>query len=125
MILDTNALSALLDGDPDLGDVLKDASEVCLSPIVLGEYRFGILSSRHCSEYESELDRLESELPTLPLDRNTSAHYGLIRRELRKAGRPIPWHDLWIAAQCRQHLIPILSRDAHFDSVEGITRLAW
>ena len=125
VILDTNALSALLDGEPSIRGVLEQAGMIYLSPIVLGEYRFGILASRHRSQYEQELARMEMEVPALPLDEVTASHYAEIRQELKSAGSPIPWHDLWIAAQSRQHLLPILSRDAHFDQVEGITRIGW
>jgi predicted nucleic acid-binding protein len=47
VILDTNGLSAWLDGDEGLKLRLITATEVWLSPIVLGEYRFGIKASRH------------------------------------------------------------------------------
>jgi predicted nucleic acid-binding protein len=30
---------------------------------------------------------------------------------------------VWIAALGLQHRLPVLSRDAHFDSVPGITRM--
>lgn len=33
--------------------------------------------------------------------------------------------DVWIAALCRQHDLPLLSRDRHFDQVTGIKRLEW
>ncbi len=125
VILDTNALSALLDGDPAIRGVLEQAGMIYLSPVVLGKYRFGILASRYRSQYEQELAQMEMEVPALPLDEVTASHYAEIRQELISAGSPIPWHDLWIAAQCRQHLLPILSRDAHFDQVKGITRIGW
>ena len=40
-------------------------------------------------------------------------------------GRPIPENDVWIAALARQHELPIVSRDEHFDDVPGVERLAW
>jgi tRNA(fMet)-specific endonuclease VapC len=48
-----------------------------------------------------------------------------VRVELKSAGTPIPSNDVWIAALCRQHRLPLLSRDRHFDGVPGIRRLAW
>ena len=42
MILDTNALSALVDKDAALLKVLRNARELALPVVVLGEYRFGI-----------------------------------------------------------------------------------
>jgi tRNA(fMet)-specific endonuclease VapC len=61
----------------------------------------------------------------LDVDEETTHHYEAIGRELKKAGKPIPAHDLWIAALCRQHSRALLSRDRHFDLVSGIRRVAW
>jgi predicted nucleic acid-binding protein len=45
--------------------------------------------------------------------------------ELKRAGTPIPSNDVWIAALCRQHSLPVVSRDRHFDAVPGLKRLHW
>lgn len=34
-------------------------------------------------------------------------------------------NDIWIAALARQHKMPVLSKDRHFDSVQGIQRIDW
>jgi predicted nucleic acid-binding protein len=96
VILDTNGLSAWLDGDEELKLKLIDAPKVWLSPVVLGEYRFGIKASRHREVYELKLADLEMDIPTLPIDAATSASYAEIRQALKKCGRPIPWHDVWM-----------------------------
>ena len=125
VILDTNALSAWLDGDSAISEVLDQASALLLSPIVLGEYRFGIQASRHRKDYQERISLIEEDLPTLGIDANTAVHNAQLRQELKSQGTPIPWHDVWIAAQTRQHSLMILSRDAHFDAVSGINRIGW
>ena len=125
MILDTNALSAWLDGDPALQPHLETDQRISLSPIVLGEFRFGILGSRYRARYEQRLRLIEREFPPLPINGVTAEHYAALRRELATKGRPIPWHDLWIAAQARQHQLAILSRDEHFDAVLNLQRISW
>ena len=52
-------------------------------------------------------------------------HYADINLELRQIGKPIPTNDLWIAALCRHHSLPILSNDRHFDFVPGNKRIEW
>jgi len=38
---------------------------------------------------------------------------------------PFPENDLWIAALARQHELPVLTNDAHFDQVSGLERIGW
>ncbi len=125
MILDTNALSAFADNVP--GAVLRvgDADGLYVPVIVLGEYRFGIASSRHRRDYETWLTRGCGIWQILPVVEDTTTHYALIRQELRKAGTSLPANDVWIAALARQHGLPVLSRDEHFDAVVGLTRISW
>jgi predicted nucleic acid-binding protein len=61
----------------------------------------------------------------LELTADTAAQYAELRLELKRSGTPIPSNDAWIAALCRQHSFPVLSRDKHFDRVSGIRRVSW
>jgi tRNA(fMet)-specific endonuclease VapC len=125
MILDTNGLSAVAEGEPALKPVLRKAAQVAIPVIVLGEYRYGISQSRDRVYYEQWLTEYLPKFRILDVDERTTISYSAVRMELRKAGTPIPSNDIWIAALCRQHSLPLLSRDRHFDAVPGITRVAW
>jgi predicted nucleic acid-binding protein len=125
VILDTNGLSALADGDPALEPVLRKAAQVAIPVIVLGEYRYGISQSRDRNRYEQWLSEYLPTFRVLEIDEETTLSYAAVRRELKKAGTPIPSNDAWIAALCRQHSLPVVSRDRHFDAVPGLKRLHW
>ena len=125
MILDTNALSAAADGDPDIIAVLARAEQVAIPVIVLGEYRYGIAQSRNRAAYESWLKGLLQDCFVLDVTESTTHHYAEITLELKRKGKPIPSNDLWIAALCRQNSLPLLSRDRHFDAIAGIMRITW
>ena len=125
LILDTNAVSAVAEGDAAALSVLNKSTGMAIPVIVLGEYRFGVAQSRSHVEYEDWLKRLIRVSNVLEVDDDTATRYAEIRRELKRAGTPIPSNDIWIAALCRQHALPILSRDRHFDLVGGLERLAW
>jgi tRNA(fMet)-specific endonuclease VapC len=125
LILDTNALSALAEGDSGVGSVLSSTTQVAVPVVALGEYRYGIALSRERSHYEQWLNEVLPTLRVLEIDERTTVFYSAVRGELKKAGTPIPSNDVWIAALCRQHALPLLSRDRHFDAVPGIARLAW
>jgi tRNA(fMet)-specific endonuclease VapC len=125
LILDTNAVSAMADREPLALEVAARAVRLAVPVIVLGEYRIGIPRSRYRGEYEAWLQELTAVVPILDIDKETSQFYADISLELKAIGKPIPTNDLWIAALCRQHAMPLLSRDRHFDVVKGLKRFSW
>jgi predicted nucleic acid-binding protein len=125
LILDTNAFSAMAEGESALEPILRQAAYVGVPVIVLGEYKFGIAQSRNLAQYERWLSEYLPGFRVLNLDEQTAHRYAEVRGELKTLGKPIPSNDVWIAALCRQHALPILTRDRHFDAVTGITRISW
>jgi tRNA(fMet)-specific endonuclease VapC len=125
VILDTNALSAIADGAAELEPILARARELAIPVIVLGEYRYGIAQSRRRALYERWLSELSANCRILRVDEDTAGEYAIVRAELKRAGRPIPANDAWIAALARQHSMPVISRDEHFDFVPKLKRLSW
>ncbi len=125
MILDTNGLSALVEGALVLQPILSKANRVAIPVVALGEYRYGISQSRDRLRYEQWLADYLPGFQILDIDERTTFSYSAVRAELKKAGKPIPSNDMWIAALCRQHSLPLLSRDHHFDAVAGLTRVGW
>jgi len=125
MILDTNALSAAADDDPAVIAVLGRAELLAIPVIVLGEYRHGIAQSRNRASYESWLVGLLHDCIVLDITEPATHYYAEISLELKRKGKPIPTNDLWIAALCRQHSLPLVSCDRHFDLVAGNKRIGW
>ena len=125
MILDTNAISALFDGDERLSNALEGSGTIHLPIIVVGEYRYGLQRSRHREELERLLDLLIQESIVLATDLATAFVYAEVREQQRRLGRPLPENDLWIAALARLHELPIVSRDTHFDLVPRVKRIGW
>jgi tRNA(fMet)-specific endonuclease VapC len=125
LIIDTNALSAIVDGDPAIKPILQRAPSVEISVITLGEYWFGILQSSRKSAAERWLRDYLRFYRMLDISQETSKRYAELRVALKRAGTPIPSNDLWIAAQSREHDLPVLSRDRHFDHISALQRLNW
>ena len=125
MILDTNALSAIAEGEPNAMKAVARAGQIAVPVIVLGEYRFGIAQSRRKHEYEGWLAEIISFSRVLDVNEETANWYAGLRGQLKEAGTPIPSNDAWIAALCRQYALPILSRDRHFDQIKGLQRFDW
>ena len=125
MILDTNGLSGWWLNEPSLIRHLERADCLCVPVPALAEFRFGILKSRFRERMTTWLDDALASTSVLVADETTTSYYAEIRLQLASAGTPIPMNDLWIAAIARQHKLPIISRDAHFDKVAGLTRIGW
>jgi len=83
MILDTNALSALLDENEAIPKVMSRFEELRFSPVVFGEYRFGLLLSTKRTQREAILKDLESTFEVLPITGITSRLYAQLREDLR------------------------------------------
>jgi len=125
VILDTNALSAFVDGEPEVGRILSRQRRVALPVIVLGEFRYGISQSRYRAAYESWLAAHLGDFDILDVTDETASTYAEVRVGLKRSGKPIPANDAWIAALAIQHALPLLSRDEHFDAVAHLERRTW
>ncbi len=125
MILDTNALSAFVDGDANLGAILRRQARAALPVVVLGEFRYGIALSKRRASYEAWLSSYLPMFEILPVTDETSVAYAALRVALKRSGRPIPANDAWIAALALQHGLRVLSRDEHFDAVPHLERETW
>ncbi len=125
MILDTNALSAWAEGVAAVEAPLRSARRLVVPSIVLGEYYFGIRQSSHRRRYEDWLSRYLPLADVAIVTHATANVYADVRLKLKRSGNPIPPNDAWIAALARQHALPVLSNDAHFDRVDGVQRIAF
>ncbi len=125
MILDTNALSAFIDGDPAVGEPLARYGYASIPVIVLGEFRYGLAGSRHRAVYEAWLDEHLPDFDVLAVTDATAVVYAGLRVALKKTGRPLSANDAWISALALEHRLPVLTRDVHFDAVPGLKRVEW
>lgn len=125
MILDTNALSAWADGNPNCRNALATASRLVIPVVVLGEFDFGIRQSVQRARYEAWLATYLPMTEIAILSAVTAAAYAGLRLELKTRGTPIPANDVWIAALTLQLGLPLLSNDTHFDVVPDLHRISF
>jgi predicted nucleic acid-binding protein len=124
LLLDTNAYSAMVEGRPEVVGLFRQAEEVMISTVVLGELLYGFHNG---SRYEQNRQLLEEflrdpQVQIVTLTLTTAELFGEIFASLRKRGKPIPTNDIWIAAQAIENNSSLLSSDPHFGFVE---RLSW
>ena len=125
ILLDTNAYSSLMRGDDQTAVIVRGATEILMSVVVIGELLYGF---RHGSRYQRNAMDLRGFLASpyvsvLPVGQVTADFYSRIAAALRANGTPIPTNDVWIAAHAMETGAQLVSADRHFDVVDGIARV--
>jgi tRNA(fMet)-specific endonuclease VapC len=126
VLIDTNCYSALMRGDEEVAQFLDDAEIVYLSTIVAGELMAGFKGGS--MERQNRLDLKEfiqkgGKTIIAKVGMETAERFALVKDALKHKGKPIPVNDIWIAAQCMETGAILLSRDQHFNAIEGL--LVW
>ena len=129
LAFDSNAAIDLLRQDRPSPPPFAEASALVMPLFVLAELRLGF--SR------ANLNELLEQLITVSIviapDASTVPHYVSTRNAMLRS-RTIPAkpeaqeglsHDIWIAALCRQHDLPLLTNDRDFDHVGGLRVIRW
>jgi predicted nucleic acid-binding protein len=122
LALDTNAYTALGEGDPEFADEVRGADAVGLPIIVLGELWFGFVNGSKLRQNSARLERFlaTSRVRVLHLDEQTPRTFGEIATQLRHDGVAIQQNDIWIAALCKQHGYVLATRDRGLERVVGL-----
>jgi tRNA(fMet)-specific endonuclease VapC len=124
-LLDTNIVIAILAKDLAVHERLVQATSVFVPSIVLGELYYGARKSSRVESNLQTVDQFAAANRVLVCDSTTAQHYGQVKNLLRERGRPIPENDIWIAATAKQHDLTLVSRDNHFDEVDGLSLERW
>ena len=124
-LLDTNVVIAIFAQDAAVHQRLAEASEAFVPSIVLGELYYGARKSTRVQSNVEIVDRFAAASRVLACDSITAQHYGRFKNLLREKGPPIPENDIWIAAITEQHQLTLVSRDAHFNEIEGLPVESW
>jgi tRNA(fMet)-specific endonuclease VapC len=124
-LLDTNIVIALFEGEALIRDRLAQAEEVFVSSIALGEMFFGAGKSGRPETNLARVDDFARDNVVMGCDTDTARRYGEVKNALRLRGRPIPENDVWTAAIALQHDLTLVTRDQHFNEVDGLLLEVW
>lgn len=124
-LLDTSVIIAFFAGDARVRSGLDEAEEVFVPSIAVGELYYGARKSGQPDANLTRIDGLVLTNVVLGCDSETARYYGEIKNALRIKGRPLPENDIWIAALARQHDLTLVTRDAHFEQIAGLSVTAW
>lgn len=122
ILVDTSAYSAFMRGRTDAIAAIREAGEIYLNPVVLGELEAGFIrgSSSRKNQRELQAFMTSPRVHVAEIVEATARRDAAILDSLWKAGTPIPTNDIWIAATAMQHGLPVLTADAHFLKVAQI-----
>jgi tRNA(fMet)-specific endonuclease VapC len=93
--------------------------------VTVGELRFGASKSAHQAKNNSSIDEFLHFAEVEYIDHSTAVRYGELKAFLRRAGKPIPDNDLWIAATAIEHHLVLVTRDKHFELIPGLAVETW
>ncbi len=125
LLIDTNIIIALFDSEYAVQQHLVEDIEIFTPAIALGEMYYGAYKSARAKENIARIDEFASLSVVLACDSYTAQWYGQIKESLRKKGRPIPENDIWIAAIALQYDLILITRDDHFDEIDGLNVQKW
>jgi tRNA(fMet)-specific endonuclease VapC len=119
-LLDTNIIIDLFRGDSKAIARVNQIEVIYVPVIVIGELYFGPNRSNQLQKRTSEIEQLEKMVTILEISRTTAQIYGRIKEQLLVKGKPIPENDIWIAAIAAENEMVLITRDGHFEQVDGI-----
>ena len=129
MILDTDALVALLKGLPHAGDALRSAEEnddqIATTIISAYELLRGAYLSSNPEKNIAQVQELLSNMQVIDLTFEACDEAAKIYRDLRKSGHLIGEDDLLIAGIAKAAAGTLLTRDGHFKLVKGLNTMKW
>ena len=119
--LDTDVAVAILNEARGAWERIQSFDEIYLPVPAVGELRFGALNSGRSEKNLHKINFFLERCRILDVRLSTTEAYARVRLALKKKGRPIPENDMWIAALCVEHELPLATYDEHFDEVDGLT----
>lgn len=127
LAVDANAVIELIRNDRVAPAPIAEAGAIFVPLPVAGELFGGVYASRRKAENLLTIEGLLARWTLLAADLETARFYGRISAQLRSMPniQQSRINDLWIAALCIQHSLPLLSNDGGFDAIPELTVIHW
>jgi tRNA(fMet)-specific endonuclease VapC len=126
-LLDTNHVSAIFKKQAHVFSRISASSqsEFGVSLPTIGELWFMVFNSARIAQNTADLQRVLTDFRPWDFHGGAALEFGRIKSELKRTGRPIPDVDVQIAAVARVNGLILLTADAHFNAVAGLTVENW
>lgn len=127
-MLDTNTASAALRGDAGIDARLErlDPAQWCISAVTRAEMRYGVALKPEATKLARTVEAFLRASTTAPWDRAAADAHGVLRAQLRRAGKPIGDFDEMIAAHALSlGAVLVTDNTRHFQMVDGLAIENW
>lgn len=125
LAVDTNTVIGWLRAGTDTPP-LRGARSIIVPLPVVGELYTGAFSSKQRDENLRAVAGVIAKHTVTSPDEETARLYGELRARLHLQNiSHAKINDVWIAALCIQHELPLLTNDGGFDSFAGLTVIHW
>ena len=121
LMLDTNAVSALVKGQASRLAALLDKQAFCISVITEAELRFGLARRPVNPHLRRIVEQFLATVMVKPWDSDCAQRYALLRTDLETRGTPLAPMDLLIAATAHAHGARLYTRN--IDDFAGLEEL--
>ncbi len=100
--------------------------QMAISSVTWGELVYGVERSTQSARNLSSIESLGARIEIMPFDQKSANHFGQIRAELYRIGKPIGPYDMMIAGQARAHGLILVSNNVkEFERVQGLMLENW
>jgi len=104
----------------------RHQSQMCISTVTVGELIYGAERSAQPERNLTEIEGLTARLEVSPFRAEAAVHFGQVRAELYKLGKPIGPHDMMIAGHARSlGLVLVTNNVKEFERVPGLRLENW
>lgn len=128
-LLDTSVCVPLINRSDDQAAALllqHPRGSVRLCSVVKAELHFGAQNSSRLAENLQRVEIFCRAFESLPFDDESARHYGIVREQLRREGRPIGGNDLMIASIAIANSHVLVTRNVgEFSRVAGLDVERW
>jgi tRNA(fMet)-specific endonuclease VapC len=114
LLLDTNIVIALLEGDEPMISNLDEAAEIFIPAIVPGELSSERPSRAGLPRFTAKVERFVAGRSIVSCDLQVAREYVRLRQRPREKGRPLPENDVRIAATAKHHELVLVTRTDTF-----------
>ena len=127
-MLDTNIVIYTIKNRPASARkaFMRHEGRMCISSVTWGELVYGAESSSEPERNLTDIEGFAARLETVPFDISAATHFGQLRAELYKAGKPIGPYDMMIAGHARAlGLVLVTNNRKEFERVPGLRVENW